>query len=151
MLNKVKRNSFAPILWMIFACTVHIVLFKTKVNFDYSIGQRILTAIIAIGFTLTVHELIHFIFMKIFYKGTVKIEFARDPLGVPALRTVAQGEAKKWQKVITFLAPFVVLTILLDIVFVFCNKIELLFFIISVCNSAGCWFDIVAALSLKRN
>lgn len=146
MLEKIKTNPFASIIWLALSCVVHIVLFRSKVDFDYPIWQRILTMIIALCVTFLIHELLHFVFMKMFCKGSVKISIIKSPLGLPTLGTVAQGEMQKWQWVIIYLAPFVFLTILLDVILAFCVKIELIFFIIAVCNSAGCFYDIVEAL-----
>ena len=146
MLNKIKTNPFAMIVWLVFSCAVHIVLFKSKVNSDYEIWQRILTMIIAVCFTFSIHELLHFVFMKMFCKGSVKIKIMKGPLGLPTLGTVAQGEFRKLQLVIIYLAPFVFLTLLFDIIFMFCARVELIFFVVSVCNSVGCFYDIVDVL-----
>ena len=143
MLNKIKTNPFAMLIWLMLSCVVHIVLFNSKVNSDYQMWQRILALIIALCFTFSIHELLHFVFMKMFCKGNVEIKIMKSPIGLPTFGTVAQGEFKKWQMVIIYLAPLVILTILIDIVFVFCAKVELVFFIVSLCNSVGCFYDIV--------
>ncbi len=146
MLNKIKTNPFAMIIWLMLSCVVHIVLFNSKVNSDYQIWQRILILIIALCFAFPIHELLHFVFMKMFCKGSVKIKIMKGPMGLPTFGTVAQAEFKKWQMVIIYLAPLVLLTLTLDIIFAFCAKVELIFFVISVCNSAGCFYDIVDTL-----
>lgn len=38
------------------------------------------------------------------------------------------------------------LTLLIDVFLVFCAKAELIFFVVSACNCAGCFYDIVDAL-----
>lgn len=146
MLNKIKTNPFVYLAWLILSCVVHIGLFKSKVNYDYQIWLRFLIMIIALCCTLPIHELLHFVFMKMFCKGSVKIKIIKSPLGLPTLATVSQKEFKKWQLIIIYLAPLVFLTLLIDIIFVFCIKVELIFFIVSVCNSAGCFYDIVDAI-----
>lgn len=146
MLNKIKTDPFAFVIWIMLSCAVHIVLFRTKVNMDYEIWQRILTVLLAICFVLPIHELIHFVFMKMFHKGSVKIKIMKDPMGLPTLGTVTDGKFQKWQIVIIYLAPFVFLTLLTDAVFLFCDRIELIFFIVSVCNCAGCLYDIIDTL-----
>lgn len=145
MLSKIKANPFAYILWIMLSCVAHIALFRSKVNSDYQIWQKIVTLFIALCFTLPTHELLHFVFMKLFCKGSVKIKIMNSPLGLPTLGTAAQGEFQKWQLVIIYLAPLVLLTLLMDVIFLFCAKVELFFFIVSVCNSAGCFYDIVDA------
>lgn len=147
MLSKMKTDPLAYIVWLTLSCIVHILLFKSKVNFDYQVLHRIITVIIAVCFTLPMHELLHFVFMKMFCKGSVKIQIIKSPIGLPTLGTVAQGEFQKWQLVIIYLAPFVCLTILFDIVYLFCPKVELIFFVVSLCNSAGCFYDIIDALT----
>ncbi len=151
MLYKIKNNLFASIIWTLISCIVHLLIFKSKVNPDYQIWERLLFMLMALCFTIPIHELIHFILMKVFCKGTVKIRSAKSPIGLPSLMTEAQGEFQKWQLVIVYLAPFVLLTVLFDIVFVFCAEIELVFFIVASCNCVGCFYDIIDALITITN
>lgn len=146
MLNKIKTTPFFNIIWIVLICAIHILLFKSKVNMEYQIWQRILIALISVFFTFTIHELIHFVFFKAFGGSNVKIRIINGPIGLPTLGTTAQADFKKWQLVIAYLAPFVFLTLLSDIAFIFCDKVELLFFVVSVCNCAGCFYDIVETL-----
>lgn len=146
MLNKIKTNPLFSIIWIALICVIHIVLFKSKVNMNYQIWQRILIALIAVFCTFTIHELIHFLFFKVFGGRNVKIRIIKSPIGLPVPGTTAQVDFKKWQLIITYLAPFVFLTLLFDIAFIFCDKAELLFFVVSVCNCAGCYYDIVETL-----
>lgn len=55
----------------------------------------ILLLLLAILVSLPVHEFIHLVFMKVFSKGNAKIEFAKDPLGLPSLRAVFYGKVTK--------------------------------------------------------
>lgn len=146
MLNKIKTNPLAFVIWIMLSCAVHIVLFRSKVNMDHEIWQRILTVVLAVCFVLPIHEFIHFVFMKMFCKGSVKIRIMKDPIGLPTLGTVTDGKFQKWQIVIIYLAPFVFLTLLTDAIFLFCDRIELIFFVVSVCNCAGCFYDIIDVL-----
>lgn len=150
MLDKIKTNPFFNVIWIALICVIHIVLFKSKVNMDYQIWQRILIAFIAVFCTFTIHELIHFVFFKMFGGSNVKIRIIKSPVGLPTLGTEAQVDFKKWQLIITYLAPFVFLTLLSDIAFLFCDKVELLFFVLSVCNCAGCFYDIVETLTVAN-
>ena len=49
---------------------------------------------------------------------------------MPTIGVITQGNLKKWQLVIFRFAPFVILTVVLDVIFVFCTKVELMFFIV---------------------
>ena len=152
MLKKLKTNPFALILWIMISCLIHIVLFRAKVNPVDQIWQRILTTILAFSLTLLMHECLHFVFMKVFCKGKVRIIVAKGPLGFPTLGTVAQAEFQPWQTVLIYLAPFVFLTLLVDFILMFCVSIELFFFLVSICNCAGCFYDLVDALiAAKKN
>ncbi len=148
MLN--KNKSVASIVWLMFSCVVHIVLFKSKVNIDYQVWQRILLMIIALGLVFSIHELLHFAFAKIFCKDWVKITIVKSPIGLPTIGVIAQGSFKKWQLIIFRLAPFVILTVILDVIFVFCTKVELMFFIVSLANCVGSFYDIVETLTAKK-
>lgn len=144
-LNNLKTNPLGQIVWIVIMCGLQFLLFKSKVNYDIAVRKRILLLIVAIIISLPVHELIHFAFMKVFCKGNVKIEFAKDPLGSPSLRAISYDEVTKVQQFIIFIAPLFCITIVLDLIFMFCGKIELLFFIIAMCNSAGCYYDVIDA------
>ena len=141
-----KHTLIAVILWFSIMCIVHIVLFRAKVNLDIPIIQRILFVPAAALVTLPLHELIHFLFMKIFHMEDARIERAADPLGLPSLRATAKGEIPKWKRLIIFLAPLFILTIIPDIFFCFTDHVELIFVIIAMCNAAGCCFDFLAVL-----
>lgn len=141
-----KYTPIAVILWFSIMCIVHIVLFRAKVNLDISIIQRVMIVLVAALVTLPLHELIHFLFMKIFRMEDVRIERAKDPLGLPSLRAIAKGEIPKWKRLIVFLAPLFILTIIPDIFFCFTDHVELIFVIIAMCNAAGCCFDFLAVL-----
>lgn len=151
MLDKARKSPYGMAVWVCISCALHICFFRSRVNYDYEAIQKVSIVILAIAFSLLIHELIHFVFFKIFSKGKVKIEFAKDNVGFPALRTICYSEITKWQKIIAYLAPFVFLTLLFDVAFVFCPKVELLFFVVSIGNSAGCYFDIIDALKALQN
>ena len=140
MLN--KNKSIASIVWLIFSCVVHIALFKSKVNFDYQIRQRILIMLIALGMVFLIHELLHFIFAKIFCKGKVKITIVKSPIGLPTIGVITQGSFQRWQLFVFRLAPFVILTVVLDVIFMFSTKVELIFYIVSLANCVGSFYDI---------
>lgn len=151
MLDKARSSPYGMVVWICISSALHILIFKNNVNNDYPVIQRVLMVFIAFAFTLPMHELIHFVFARIFCKDKVIIESVKDPIGFPTLRTSYQGEISKWKKIVISLTPFVFLTLLFDIAFVFCSKVELLFFIVSVSNSAGCYFDIIDALKTLHN
>lgn len=146
MLNK----SVANVIWLFFSCVVHIALFYSKVNIDYQIWQRILIMIIALGLVFPIHELLHFAFAKVFCKDKVKITIIKSPIGLPTGGVTAQGNFKKWQLFVFRLAPFVILTVVLDVIFVFCTKVELIFFIVSLANCVGSFYDIAETLTAKK-
>lgn len=145
-----KNKSFASVVWLVFSCVVHIVLFKSKVDADYQVWQRILFMIIALGLVFPIHELLHFAFAKVFCKDRVKITIVKSPIGLPTIGVIAQGNFQKWQLSVFRLAPFVVLTVVPDVVFVFCTKVELIFFIVSLANCVGSFYDIVETLTAKK-
>lgn len=145
MLN--KNKSIVSIVWLIFSCVVHTALFKSKVNFDYQIRQRILIMIIALGMIFLIHELLHFIFAKIFCKGKVKITIVKSPIGLPTIGVITQGSFQRWQLFVFRLAPFVILTVVLDVIFMFSTKVELIFYIVSLANCVGSFYDIFETLT----
>jgi hypothetical protein len=150
MLDKDNPNSFGLIVWVSVSCIIHIFLFKRNVNDEYQLVQRVLIGIIAVVFTIPTHELIHYLFAVMFGKGKARIEFAKDPLGFPSLRTLFSERIIKWKQVVVFLAPFVFLTLLFDIVFALSARINLFCFIVSISNSAGCYFDFIGIYGLLK-
>lgn len=148
MLN--RNKVVASVVWLAVSCVVHIVLFQSKVNNDYQVWQRILLMIIALGLVFLLHELIHFAFAKVFCKDKVKITIVKSPIGMPTIGVITQGKFRKWQLVIFRFAPFVILTVVLDVIFAFCTKVELMFFIVSTANCVGSFYDIVETLTVKK-
>lgn len=148
MLKKIKENPFSIVIWLGMMVAIHFLLFIAKIDKDISLLMRIVSLFVAIIVILIGHEVIHYIFMRVFGGKNAKIEFAKDPIGIPGLRAIAYGEFERWQLVIIFMAPFCLLTLLLDIILAFTGKIMLGLFIIAVGNSVGCFFDIIDTLLL---
>ena len=143
MFRKLKANSLAFAAWLLVACGVHILLFRGKVNMEMPVVQRIAAALLAVVCVLVVHEFIHFVFMKLFYKGKVHLIFGRDKLGIPMPGVLAEGQAKKWQEIVMRLAPFMFLTILPDVIFAFSSDVHMFFFIVAMGNCGGCFYDVM--------
>lgn len=137
-----NRKSISVFLWLILSCVFHIVLFRGKLDMNTPIVLRLFFVILAVVITLPLHEIIHCIFMKLFGLRGARIEIAKDPLGLPSLRAVAQGEVWGWKQIVIFLAPFMLLTVVPDLLFFLSDKVHFLFFIIAMCNAAGCCFDV---------
>lgn len=141
MINKPRARTAAFAGWTCISCAVHILLFRGKVGMELPVLQRILMAALAVAFVLFVHEGIHLVFMKIVGLGKVKLIFAKDRLGLPVPGVLAERRGTRGQEIIMRLAPFVFLTILPDILFAFSSRIHLFFFIVAICNCAGCFYD----------
>ena len=73
-LKKLKTNPLGQIIWIAIMCGLHLLLFKSKVNYDIAAWKRILLLLLAILVSLPVHEFIHLVFMKVFSKGNAKID-----------------------------------------------------------------------------
>lgn len=148
-MNLPKRKTVFMAAYIAVACLAHIVLFRNKVNTDIPVIFRLLSALAAIAITLLLHELIHGFFMKLLGMKNVKIQFAKDRTGLPSLRTAADGQLFGAKRILVLMAPFVLLTVIPDVIFVFSNRVELFFFIAAVCNAAGCCFDVMDVLNLQ--
>lgn len=145
-----KQDSRNAILWLIASCGIHIVLFRSKLDMGMPIALRLLFVILAVVITLPLHELIHCVFMRIFGLRNARIEFGRDPLGIPSLRSTANGEVRGWRRIVILLSPFVLLTLVPDLLFIMNERIHFLLFIAAMCNSAGCYFDAADAVRHKQ-
>lgn len=147
-MKRINRNQAVPVL-IVIACVVHILIFKGKVNLNLPVSFRILYAFLTLVVVLPVHELLHFLCMKLLELKDVKIECARDPMGFPSLRTIGKGELPRWKKNITLMAPLLVLTIIPDAVMLITGNVPFLFFCMVMENAAGCCFDIADVLRIK--
>lgn len=137
--------KWKPLVLIAAACAVQIVLFGSKVDMSLPIAMRLLTALLTVAVTLPLHEAIHWVFMKLFGMKEARIEFAKDPLGLPSLRAVAKGQVSRPKWLVTLLAPFVLLTVVPDVIFCMVPQIALAFYLLALCNAAGCCFDLLAA------
>ncbi len=149
-----KQSNKIPVgvlLWFALSCALHIVLFRHKLDMDLPVIQRLLYAVAAIGITLPLHEVIHCLFMRLFGLKDARIETGRDPLGLPSLRAVARGEVRGWRRTVIYLSPFLLLTVVPDILFFLNDRIALPFFIVAVSNAAGCCYDLMEIISGIRN
>ena len=141
-----KTDSTASLALIALSCILHVVIFRGKVDMNHSVIYRILSAVLAVVIVLPIHELIHWISMRFFGRKDARIEIARDPLGLPSLRTIASGKIENWKNNIILLAPFFLLTVIPDVIFLYSDRIAFVLFIAAVGNSAGCCFDLLAVL-----
>lgn len=139
---QLKASPAAQIVWIALMASIHIIIYKSKIE-AVAIWVRIIYAILAIVITLPLHELCHYVFLTIFSKGKAKIELGIDPAGVPGLKTSVHAALTREQKLIGFMAPLFFLTIIPDIIFVLSENIYFFFFIMSIINAAGCYYDVL--------
>ena len=140
------KTQTGIILWTVCACAIHILLFRSKLDISLPIPQRLAFAVLAVVATLPLHETLHWVCMKLLGMPHARIEFAKDPLGLPSLRAIAQGFVTGWKRIVLYLTPFLLLTVVPDILFLLNAQVHFLFFIMAMCNAAGCYFDLVAVL-----
>lgn len=141
-LEKIKASLAAQIVWIALMASIHIIIYKSRIE-AVAIWVRIIYVILAIVITLPLHELCHYVLWTIFSKGKAKIELGIDPAGVPGVKTSVHAELTRIQKLIGFIAPLFFLTIIPDIIFMFSENINWFFFIMSMCNAAGCYYDVI--------
>lgn len=141
-LEKIKASPAAQIVWIVLMAIIHIIICKSKIE-AVAIWLRIIYVILAIVITLPLHELCHFVLWTIFSKGKAKIELGIDPVGVPGLKTSVHAALTRMQKLVGFMAPLFFLTVIPDIIFMFSERIYFFFFIVSMINAAGCYYDML--------
>ncbi len=144
-----KTDLTASLVLIALSCILHVVIFRGKVDMNHSVIHRILSALLAIVIVIPVHEAIHWFSMRFFGMKDARIEMARDPFGLPSLRTIAGGKIENWKNNIILLAPFFLLTVIPDVIFLFSDRIAFVLFIAAVGNSAGCCFDLLAVIRNK--
>lgn len=146
-----NKNPVGLFLWLVLSCAIHIVLFRGKLDMNTPVLRRALYAVLAVVVTLPLHEIIHFVLMKLAGLKGVRIRFGKDPLGIPSLCTVFPGEIRGKRRIIILLAPFLLLTLLPDLLFCLNERVHFLFFIMAMCNAAGCYFDVAdVVMELRR-
>ena len=147
-----KTTQYGMIVWTFLVAALHLLIFKKMVDVGLPTWARALMPLGAIIITLPFHEIIHFVFMKMFYRGKVVIEAGKDPNGLPGLRTRPDGNffvsTKKWQRVVCWLAPLFFLTICVDIAIPFAGRAALPLLVIAVANAAGCYYDVFDVLNM---
>lgn len=146
MTNEKKTSVYTDTIWIVLTCVVHFLLFRSKLYVSSQSWQQILTMIIVSGLTYLMHRLLHFVFIKFFCKSGMKIKDVDNLVELSAIDPVAKEECHKWQFVIIYLAPFVVLTLLVDVICMFCAEVNLIFCVVAISNCVMCFDDIVKAL-----
>lgn len=146
MLDQLKKNVCAASVWVLSSSLLHSFLLRSKVNEDYKNVRGVLTIIFVVLSTILVHELIHFAVSKIFGKGKSWICFVKTPLGLPTVGVMVNAHISKMEKILFYIMPFVILTVIPDVIFLFCSKVHYTFFFLAICNSAGCYYDIIDTL-----
>ena len=147
-----KTTRYGMVVWTFVVAALHVLIYKRMVDVGFPTWARALLTLGAVIITPPLHELIHFVFMKMFYEGKVVIEAGKDPNGLPGLRTRPEEgffvSTKKWQRVVCWLAPLFLLTVCVDIASPFAGKAALPLLIIAVANAAGCYYDFFDVLNM---
>ena len=147
-----KTSQAGMLIWTVAVAALHILVFKKMIDMEIPVWARALMPLGAVLITLPLHELIHFVFMKMFYRGKVVIETGKDPNGLPGLRTRPDEDffvtTKKWQRAVCWLAPLFLLTVCVDIAIPFAGKAGLALLVIAVANCAGCYYDVFDVLNM---
>lgn len=147
VLTRCKSNPCLLILWIAIICVAFIMYFGPGLKADYSASQRVLSVIVALVSVLIVHELIHALFVKLLSKAKVTIRFAKDPMGLTTLCTTWKGHIGKWQKVVVYLAPLVLLTLVPVLCLTILASHSILWVFIAMLNSIGAYYDLIDALN----
>jgi len=141
IIKRLRNSTAVMLVWVILSCFVLYNIGGNECIRGTTLKQRIIVTVVALLFTLIVHELIHAGVMKVFIKGEVKIKFIKMKAGRFGLATIMHGELEKWQKFIVFTLPFIILTVISIVVFI---KWDIYFvYLVAVINSAGTYFDLL--------
>lgn len=149
-LTKLRTNPTALAVWVLLVCGSYVLLFGAEYRENSTIRTRLPWTIIALVSVLLVHEILHAAAAMMLCKGKVKIEVARDPMGLPAMRTVFPGNIKKSSRIVICLVPFVVLTIIPTIYIIAVQPVFFLF-LVAMLNGCGAFFDLVDVLILTAS
>ena len=146
MKNGLRNNSCLAVLWILISSFLHVFLFRAKVSESFRNVQGVVIIIVTIACTLIVHEVIHWCAARLLGLKKTKIMPGKSPLGFPTLLTVFYEKSVKWKWIIIFVMPFIVLSMIPDILFLFSERIAYPLFFMVVGNSAGCYFDLVEVI-----
>ncbi|MCR5322060.1 MAG: metalloprotease family protein [Lachnospiraceae bacterium] len=148
---KNKTSNVIVFIWIPLMCVVHVVLFRNKVDSDIPMSKKIMLAILGLVAMLILHELIHLLVMIIFGMKNPRLEIDRDSFGIPSLKASAEGVVMKWQEIIIYAAPFLLLSVIPDIIFLSSDKVAFIFLVVSICNATGSCFDIADIVEVCRD
>ncbi len=141
-----KSNPLCLVIWLLLVCCIYLVLLGGPYR-DLTIAARLPWTILALVSTLLLHEVTHALMAKCLCKGTVRIEFAKDPTGLPSLRTLFPGNISRARRLIIVLAPMVLLSVL-PLLFILFIKPVFYLFMVSMINWVGCFFDLTDIMLL---
>lgn len=144
-LIRLKSNPVGIVVWLMAICAIYLFFFGASIKNDYSARERLLWVIIAVVFTLIVHELIHALVAAILCKCKVDIRVMKDPNGIPSLATMFPESASAQKKIAIYIAPLIVLTVLPTVYLIFAKQILVLVFV-AMLNCIGAFYDIVDTL-----
>ena len=144
--ERAKANPLLLSIWAFVSLAIHVLLFRPKVSTVQSLSVRMAIALVAIISTITIHELIHFIFASVRCKSKPTIRISKDKFGFPTLVTFFDSDASKWRRVVITMMPFLLLTVALDAFMFAAEEIPLFLLIMAASNCGGSFYDILDIL-----
>lgn len=148
IIQKLRKSTIGMIIWIFLSFIVLYYMGGNECVKGVSVVQRIIETVVALLFTLIVHELIHASVMKVFNKGEVKIKLIKMEVGGFGLVTILNGELKNWQQFIMYILPFILLTVI-PAIFIIQWKC-LFLYLIALINCAGSYFDLLDAILILQ-
>lgn len=148
IIKKLRNSNVGMLIWIFISFVALYFIIGNECIKGVTLPRKIITAIVAVVITMPFHELIHAIAMKLFSKGRVAIKPCKLKAGGFGFATVLQGNLKKWQWVIVYILPFVVLTLFPTFIICILGRYCLFFYFVAISNCAGAYIDLLDVILL---
>lgn len=141
-LRKLKQDPRGLVIWLALVCGSYLLLGSAAYQAQSGFLQRLPWAILSLIVVLIGHELLHALAARILCRGKVRIELAKDPLGLPALRTVFPADVSRGRLLVIYLTPLMMLTVIPTLFITLMQPVFFLF-LAAMINAVGAYFDLI--------
>lgn len=111
-LESIKNNQYVFLIWQIVIVLIFYLILGMDWILVYTKPQIFIYAILGLLVMLIVHEMVHYLFIRLFTKAKVNIGFINGGLFKKRINIQWNDKLKGWQNAIVGLAPILILTII---------------------------------------
>lgn len=149
-LESIKKNSIVCLIWQVVVVILFYLILGTGWLQEYSKVQIFAYLILGLVVSLVIHELTHALFMRIFSREKITVQFERGNGIIAYFAVKLHDNLKRGQLTVVRLAPAVFLTLIPTSVMLYSGYRSVFAFAFVMSNFCSSYLDFIDTMILWR-